>query len=89
MTPEAAVALCVDLFRTVVLVVGPVLGASLIAGVIVGIVQTATQLNEASVSYVVKVLAVAGVLAVGGGAISAQAITYTRNQLQAIGTVVR
>ena len=43
------------------LVAGPILLASLFAGLAVGVVQAATQINEASVSFVVKVGAVVAV----------------------------
>ena len=89
MNSDQATMLIADLLRTVLYVAGPILVASLIAGVLVGIVQTATQINEASVSYVVKVVAVGAVLIVLGPRLAQTAIGYARQNLRAVATVVR
>ena len=43
--------------------VGPVLGASLVAGLVIGIFQAATSINEATLAFVPKLLVVFAVLA--------------------------
>ena len=88
MTPEAAMALCVGCLKATFMAVGPVLGAALIAGLLVGVAQTVLQVNEASVSFVVKVIAVTAVLAVIGPAIGTQMLDYTRHCLEGIALVV-
>ncbi len=45
---------------------GPILAACLGVGVVVALVQTVTQLQESTLTFVPKLLAAAGVLAVGG-----------------------
>jgi len=80
--------LIADLLRTVLYVAGPILVVSLLAGVLVGIIQTATQINEASVSYVVKVVAVGAVLIVLGPRLAQEAVGYARQNLKAVATVV-
>lgn len=89
MTTETALALMVGLIMTAVRAAGPMLLASLVAGLVVGVMQAATQLNEASVSFVVKVASVLAVLLLTGPAIAGLIVEYTRNCLLAIEHVVR
>ncbi len=89
MTTESALGLMVGLIMTAVRVAGPLLLASLVAGLIVGVMQAATQLNESSVSFVVKVASVLAVLMLTGPAIAGLVVEYTRNSLLAIEHVVR
>ena len=88
MNSDQATMLIADLLRTVLYVAGPILVVSLLAGVLVGIIQTATQINEASVSYVVKVVAVGAVLIVLGPRLAQEAVGYARQNLKAVATVV-
>jgi flagellar biosynthetic protein FliQ len=88
LNPDQAVALVAGLLRTTLYVAGPLLGVAIIAGVFVGIVQTATQVNEASISFVVKVIAVVAVGAAVGSQLATYALDYTRTNLDAIGDVV-
>jgi len=89
MTPEAAMALCAEALKATFLAMGPILVAALVAGLLVGVAQTVLQVNEASVSFVVKVIAVTAVLAVLGPGIGMQMVDYTRRSLESIATVVR
>ena len=89
MNPDQAVALASTLFNTTLYVAGPLLAVAIVAGVIVGIVQTATQVNEPSISFVVKVAAVVAVGAVLGSQLATHVLDYTRATYAAIGNVVR
>lgn len=62
---------------------------SLVAGVAVGLAQTVTQVNEASVSFVVKTAAVLAALAIFGPNLLGHAVQYTRASLLAVEHVVR
>lgn len=71
-----------------IFVVGPVLAVSLVAGLLVGVAQTVLQINEASVSFVVKVAATVGVLVVLGPMLATKVVDYTRQSLESIANVV-
>lgn len=45
---------------------GPILAATLSVGVVISIIQTVTQIQEMTLTFVPKVLAVAAILLVGG-----------------------
>lgn len=89
MSPDQAVGLMAELLRVTAFVVGPLLIASLIAGVVVGILQTATQINEASISFLMKVGTVIVVVVVFGPRLATYAIEYARSDFEAISQVVR
>lgn len=88
MTTEAAL----DLLRGALLVAAtvalPVLMAALITGLAVGVLQTATQVNEATLSFLFKLAAVALALVVFGPMILDQLVEYTRRSISSIGQVV-
>jgi len=89
MTVDGAVELFLKAFIAAAKFAGPMLVVALVVGVVVGILQAATQVNEASVSFVVKVIAVTAVLAVLGPAIGTQMVDYTRRSIEGIALVVR
>jgi flagellar biosynthetic protein FliQ len=88
MSADHALTLIRQLLGVTILVAGPLLAASLIAGVLVGIVQTATQINEASIGFAVKTSFVLLVLLLAGPAISQAVIGYTRGMFESVAQVV-
>lgn len=89
MSPDHALALLQGLLQTTIVIAGPLLGAALLAGVAMGVVQTATQINEASLGYVVKVMATILALLLFGPMIAEKIVSYTRQSFEAVSTVVR
>ena len=61
------------------LVAAPVLLAALAIGAIVGVVQAATSINEATLSFVPKLIAIAIILALLGGAMMTLIADFTRD----------
>jgi flagellar biosynthetic protein FliQ len=84
-----AVELIAGLLRVTMTVAGPVLLGSLCAGLLVGILQAATQVNEASVSFIAKMTMVVVVLVGLGPTLVTYAVDYARNSLLSIEHVVR
>lgn len=66
MSQDFVVALGQDAVMTALLVAAPVLGFSLITGLVVSIVQAVTQINEVTLTFVPKILAVFMALALFG-----------------------
>jgi flagellar biosynthesis protein FliQ len=58
---------------------GPVLLASLIVGSLVSLFQAATQINEVTLTFIPKILAIGIVLAVTGSWMGQQIIAFTTN----------
>ena len=57
----------------------PLLGVGLVIGLAVSVFQAVTQIQEQTLSFIPKVLALAGVLVVGGPWMLNQLVTYTQD----------
>jgi flagellar biosynthetic protein FliQ len=66
------------------MVSAPVLLAVLVVGLLVSIFQAATQINEATLSFVPKVVAAVAVLGLAGPWMVTTLVEYIRNTLLAI-----
>jgi flagellar biosynthesis protein FliQ len=66
----------------------PVLLTVLVIGLVVSIFQAATQINEATLSFVPKIIAAVAVLALAGPWMLSTLVEYLQRTLQAIPTVV-
>lgn len=71
-----------DVMRDAVSVViklgGPMLVLSMLAGVAIAIFQAVTQIHEQTISFILKVVIVVGVLLIGGGWMLTTLQEYTR-----------
>jgi len=56
MTPEVVMDLFADAFRLTVIMVGLIVGPSLVVGLIVSMFQAATQINEQTLSFLPRLL---------------------------------
>ncbi|HOB96507.1 MAG TPA: flagellar biosynthesis protein FliQ [Aquabacterium sp.] len=70
------------------LVSAPILLAVLVVGLVVSVFQAATQINEATLSFVPKVVAAVAVLAVAGPWMLTMLVEYIQRTLLAIPTAV-
>ncbi len=66
MTPESVMTIGRTAMEITILVASPVLLVTLVAGLIVSIFQAATQINDASLSFIPKILAVLLTFAIAG-----------------------
>lgn len=89
MTTSGALELFLNAVLVAAQVAGPALLAALVVGVVVGVLQTATQVNEPSVSFLIKLLAVAVAFAVAGPYAATRMVDYTRSSIGSITQVVR
>ena len=61
------------------LISAPLLGVALLVGLVIGVLQAATSVNEATISFIPKVAALAVTLAVVGGWQINMLVEYTRS----------
>ncbi len=66
------------------LATAPILLPALICGVIVGMVQAATSINEPTVAFVPKLMVVGGTLVLFGGSILMLIADFTREMFERI-----
>jgi flagellar biosynthetic protein FliQ len=89
MSADYALELVLQLIRVAMLVTSPILLACLSAGLIIGVVQTATQLNEPSLAYLAKVLAVTVALAALGSRMGSETLGYMRRSFAQVAEVTK
>jgi flagellar biosynthesis protein FliQ len=87
LTTDGAVELFRNAFIVCCLICGPALFAALVAGLVVGVLQAATQVNEASISFVSKLIAVGLTFAVLGSWSMTQLVEYTTRTIQSVADV--
>jgi flagellar biosynthetic protein FliQ len=68
---------------------GPVLIALLVVGLIIGILQAATSVNESSVAFIPKLLVIAVVLLVAGPVSLALFVDYLREVIMELPEILR
>ncbi|MGE5590542.1 MAG: flagellar biosynthesis protein FliQ [Bacillota bacterium] len=89
MTEEYVMALGREALVTTLLVGAPVLGLSLIVGLLVSIFQATTQLNEATLSFVPKILAVLLAILIFGPWMMTVMLQFTSRIFTSLPTLVR
>ena len=78
MTPEAVMNMGRDAMEITLLVAGPLLLVVLVIGLIVSIFQAATQINEATLSFIPKLVGVFVTLVVAGPWMLTTMVDYMR-----------
>ena len=72
-----------------VLISAPLLGVALFIGLIIGILQAATSVNESSVAFIPKLLVIAVVLLVAGPVSLALFVDYLREVIMELPDILR
>jgi flagellar biosynthetic protein FliQ len=88
MTPEAVLTFGRTAMEMLVTVCAPVLLVALVVGLSVSLFQAVTQINEATLSFLPKLLAVLATLAIAGPWMVTLLTDWIRQVLQAIPTVI-
>jgi flagellar biosynthetic protein FliQ len=66
MTPEYVVQVGRQALETMLVVAAPLLGVALVVGLVVSVLQAITQINENTLSFLPKLLALAATLGIAG-----------------------
>ena len=88
MTPESVLTIGRHALEVTLLLSAPLLLAALAVGLLVGVFQAATQLNEMTLSFIPKLLGVAVALALGGPWMLKVLVSYTRDLITSIPSLV-
>lgn len=81
MTPEYVLDMARQAMQVAMMVGAPMLLVSLVVGLLVAVFQATTQLNEQTLSFIPKLLAVAATMVLAGPWIVAVIVDYTRGVL--------
>ncbi len=87
MTPEDVVAIGRKAVETVLLAAGPMLIAALLVGLIISVFQAATQINEQTMTFIPKIVAVFITLLIFGPWIINLLINFTTGIISGIAVV--
>lgn len=84
MTPESVLTIGREALTLALMLGAPLLLTALAVGVLVGVFQAATQINEMTLSFIPKLLSMALVLAITGPWMLQLLIEYTRRLIEGI-----
>ena len=88
MTQDQVVSLVVDAMSVSLKIALPVLLVSLVVGLAVSIFQAVTQIQEQTLTFIPKVVAMAVVVVVAGPWMLGQIVSYTQNLYESIPSLV-
>ena len=88
MTPESVMALGYEAMKLSLLLGAPLLLVALVTGLLISLFQAATQINEMTLSFIPKLLAVFAVLVIAGPWMLGQMLDYIRALFSSIPQLV-
>jgi flagellar biosynthesis protein FliQ len=88
MTQDQVVSLVVDAMAVSLKLALPVLLVALVVGLAVSIFQAVTQIQEQTLTFIPKVVAMAAVVVVAGPWMLGQIVSYTQNLYQSIPSLI-
>jgi flagellar biosynthetic protein FliQ len=89
MTPESVMTLAHQAMHVALLLAAPLLLVALVVGLVVSLFQAATQINEATLSFIPKLLAVALTLVIAGPWMLTMMLDYLRHVLTSVPSLAR
>jgi flagellar biosynthetic protein FliQ len=84
MTPETVMGIGQHALQMTLMLAAPLLLVALCVGLLVGIFQAATQINEMTLSFIPKLLGMAAALVLAGPWMLKELVSYTRELIQSI-----
>lgn len=84
MTDQTVMTMAYQAMKMVLIVAGPMLLVTLVVGLVISVFQAATQINEMTLSFIPKLLAVAAVLVVLGPWLMQTMVDYIRSIMEQI-----
>jgi flagellar biosynthesis protein FliQ len=88
MTPETVLTIGNHALEVTIMLSAPLLLVALVVGLLVGVFQAATQINEMTLSFIPKLIAMAATIAIAGPWMLKLMIGYTRELFESIPTLV-
>ena len=88
MTPETVLTIGRMAIELTLLMAAPPLLAALLMGLLISVFQAATQINEMTLSFIPKLVAIFVVLVVFGPWMLSLLVDYTRNLIGSIPTMI-
>jgi flagellar biosynthetic protein FliQ len=84
MTPETVLDIGVQAMKVTALLSAPLLLSALVVGLLIGMLQAATQINEMTLTFVPKLIVVALVILLAGPALLNTLLGFTTGLIESI-----
>lgn len=78
-----------DALLTILLTAGPIIGVALVVGLLISIIQATTQIQEQTLTFVPKIVAVFASIIFFGPYMLNQVIAFTTRMFENVSNVVR
>jgi flagellar biosynthetic protein FliQ len=88
MSTDVVISLATQAMNVAFKVAMPLLLAGLVVGLIVSVFQAVTQIQEQTLAFIPKIVAIAAVLVIGGPWMLGQVLTYTTDLYSGIPALV-
>jgi flagellar biosynthesis protein FliQ len=88
MTPETVMTIAQRALEMTLLLAAPMLLVALAIGLLIGVFQAATQINEMTLSFIPKVLGMAAAMVIAGPWMLKELVNYTRTLIESIPSLV-
>jgi flagellar biosynthetic protein FliQ len=88
MTPESIIVLGQQALVVTAMLSAPLLLSALAAGLLIGMFQAATQINEVTLSFIPKLLVLAAALYIGGGWMLKVIVGYSESLIKSIPSLI-
>jgi flagellar biosynthetic protein FliQ len=88
MTPDSVIVIGQQALVVTAMLSAPLLLAALAAGLVIGMFQAATQINEVTLSFIPKLLVLAAALYVGGGWMLKVILGYSESLIRSIPSLI-
>jgi flagellar biosynthetic protein FliQ len=89
MTPEYVTGFFLEAIKTAIILAAPILLAGLVVGILISVIQAATSINEMTMTFIPKMLAVAIALLIFFPWMLQVMIEYTQNLIRNLPIVIR
>jgi flagellar biosynthetic protein FliQ len=89
MTPEYVTGFFFEAIKTAIILAAPILLSGLVVGILISVIQAATSINEMTMTFIPKMLAVAIALLVFFPWMLQVMIEYTQNLINNLPGVIR
>ena len=89
MTPESIMEFGQHALYVAMLVAAPLLLTSLAVGLLIGVIQAATQINEMTLSFIPKLIAMALVALITGPWMLRMLVQFTKQLIESLPSAVR
>jgi flagellar biosynthetic protein FliQ len=88
MTPDSVIVIGQQALVVTAMLSAPLLLAALAAGLVIGMFQAATQINEVTLSFIPKLLVLAAALYIGGGWMLKVILGYSESLIRSIPSLI-